>query len=110
MPVSVEPVSAVLCTADPALETVLERSAALFYRDAVFAGLATRFALTARQVQILRLLCEGAEVKVIAHLLSLSPKTVEAHVLRLGRQMGVMGRTQLVLRAVLASGIIGGGS
>jgi DNA-binding NarL/FixJ family response regulator len=52
--------------------------------------------LTARELEILRLLAEGLGAKEIARRLVVSPKTVGAHVERIYRKLGVRTRAQAV--------------
>ncbi len=56
-------------------------------------------ALTARQVDLVRLVAEGWSNDEIAVRLSLSRKTVEAYLSRLFERWGVATRTELALRA-----------
>ncbi|MFI6680342.1 LuxR C-terminal-related transcriptional regulator [Kribbella sp. NPDC050470] len=51
--------------------------------------------LTAQELQIALLVAEGARNRDIATSLFLSPKTVEAHLTRVYRKLGVTSRTQL---------------
>ena len=55
--------------------------------------------LTARELEILRRLCDGATVQRVASALHVSPKTVEAHITKLYRKLGVRTRVQAVARA-----------
>jgi len=50
--------------------------------------------LTGRQMEVLRLLCEGHANKTIAHSLDLSEKTVKAHVTAIFKILNVISRTQ----------------
>ncbi len=52
-------------------------------------------AMTAQEHQIARLVAGGTSNKGIAAQLFLSPKTVEAHLTRIYRKLGVHSRTQL---------------
>jgi len=56
-------------------------------------------ALSARQVDVLKLLCHGKSNKQIAQELSLSEKTVKSHITTLFKTLGVVNRTQAVLVA-----------
>jgi two-component system nitrate/nitrite response regulator NarL len=55
--------------------------------------------LTARERQVLGLLSEGHTMRKIATLLGISPRTVETHVAKLYRKLGVRTRVQAVSRA-----------
>lgn len=61
--------------------------------------------LTERQLGVLGLLCDGASNKQIARRLSLSEKTVKAHVTAILRELGVTNRTQAA-RAAAVAGLI----
>lgn len=54
--------------------------------------------LTAREVEILGLLCEGTQNKIIAHRLELSENTVKAHVRNIYKKLHVTNRTEAVMR------------
>jgi DNA-binding NarL/FixJ family response regulator len=54
--------------------------------------------LTQREDEIARLVAEGATNREIAHLLFLSPKTVERHVSNVFRKVGVRNRAELASR------------
>ncbi|HKT72339.1 MAG TPA: response regulator transcription factor [Steroidobacteraceae bacterium] len=56
-------------------------------------------ALTLRQLEVLSRLCQGKTNKQIALELSLSEKTVKAHVTAIFKILGVVNRTQAVLAA-----------
>lgn len=55
--------------------------------------------LTARQVEVLRLLARGLPNKLIARELALSEGTVKVHLLAIFRTLGVHNRTQAVVEA-----------
>lgn len=55
--------------------------------------------LTPRELQVLELLSEGHTMRQIATRLSISPRTVETHVGKLYRKLGVHTRVQAVSRA-----------
>jgi len=57
-------------------------------------------ALTAREQEVVRFLAEGRTVKEVAHDLSLSIKTVEAHKLNLMRKLNIHDRSSLIQYAV----------
>ena len=52
--------------------------------------------LTAREQEVVRLLAEGRTVKEVAHELSLSIKTIEAHKLNLMRKLNIHNRSTLI--------------
>lgn len=56
--------------------------------------------LTAREIEILKLIAIGLANKQIAHRLSISEKTVRNHVSNLYEKLGIYDRTQAVLYAV----------
>ena len=64
-----------------------------------------RASLTERELQILELVSRGLTVKQVATRLGLSPRTVETHVAKLYRKLGVRNRVQAVSRAA-ALGIV----
>jgi DNA-binding NarL/FixJ family response regulator len=55
--------------------------------------------LTAREHQVLELLSDGHTMRQIATRLSISPRTVETHVAKVYRKLGVRTRVQAVSRA-----------
>lgn len=54
--------------------------------------------LTTREVQILNMLCEGTQNKIIADRLNLSENTVKVHIRNLYKKMQVRNRTEAVSR------------
>jgi len=58
-----------------------------------------RAVLTQRELQILELLSRGFTVKQVATRLRLSPRTVETHISKLYRKLGVRNRIQAVSKA-----------
>ena len=52
---------------------------------------------TGRQLDVLRLLCEGLPNKVISARLGISPGTVKIHVSHILRKLGVTSRLQAVI-------------
>lgn len=64
-----------------------------------------RATLTERELQILEQLSRGLTVKQVASRLGLSPRTVETHIGKLYRKLGVRNRVQAVSRAA-ALGIV----
>ena len=56
--------------------------------------------LTARELDVLRLLVQGQTDREIAAALSISPRTVETHVLRILTKLGLHSRTAAVAHAV----------
>ena len=57
-------------------------------------------ALTKREVEVLKMLAEGASVKEIASEFDLSVKTIEAHKFNLMRKLGIHNKAQLVQYAI----------
>jgi DNA-binding NarL/FixJ family response regulator len=57
-------------------------------------------AVTARELQVLDLLTEGATTRQVASRLGLSPRTVETHISKLYRKLGVASRTQAVVQGM----------
>ena len=80
------------------------REAAMEERDT--AGLAsvedeaTRVDLTPREMEVLRLLAEGASNKVIARRLDITPHTAKFHVASIIAKLGATGRTDAVIKAM----------
>jgi len=58
-----------------------------------------RATLTDRELEILELVSRGLTVKQVASRLGLSPRTVETHIAKLYRKLGVRNRVQAVSRA-----------
>jgi DNA-binding NarL/FixJ family response regulator len=56
--------------------------------------------LTARELQVLRLLAEGASNKSIARRLGITPHTAKFHVASIVAKLGAMGRTDAVAKAM----------
>lgn len=63
--------------------------------------------LSARELQIVRLVADGCSNKEIAHQLSLSALTVKNHLARIGRKFGVGDRAHIVAIACRAGAISG---
>lgn len=57
-------------------------------------------ALSEREKQVLRLAAQGKANKEVAALLSLSERTVQAHLSRIFNKLGVASRTEAVIRAL----------
>jgi DNA-binding NarL/FixJ family response regulator len=56
--------------------------------------------LTARELQVLQLLAEGASNKAIARQLGITPNTAKFHVAAIAGKLGASGRTDTVAKAV----------
>src|SRR5262249_5274968 len=56
--------------------------------------------LTAREVEVLRLLVDGATNAQIAEVLVLSPGTVHSHTIKIYQEIGVRGRAEAAAYAV----------
>ena len=59
-------------------------------------------ALTPREMEVLRLIVEGADNTAIGLALSISPHTVKQHVANIFEKLGVRGRVQAAVYAVRA--------
>jgi len=59
--------------------------------------------LTARELEVLKLLAEGRTVRSVAGVLGLSVKTVEAHKFNLMRKLGIHNKAELVMWAIQAN-------
>lgn len=55
--------------------------------------------LSAREIDVLRLMCRGNSNKLIAHELNLAEKTVKGRITAIFKSLGVVNRTQAVLKA-----------
>ncbi len=84
---------------DPALEQVAVMELGRFARTAR-EGSQVASSLTSRETEILRLVSQGLTVRQVANRLAISPRTVETHVAKLYRKLGVKTRVQAVARAV----------
>ena len=58
----------------------------------------TRGRLTAREEQVLGLLGAGHTNKVMARILNISPRTIEAHRMQVMRKFGALNTVDLVIR------------
>jgi DNA-binding NarL/FixJ family response regulator len=56
--------------------------------------------LTARELQVLQLLAEGASNKAIARRLGITPHTAKFHVAAIAGKLGASGRTDAVAKAM----------
>ncbi len=63
------------------------------------AGAELRERLTPRQIDVLKLMCEGMSNKVIAHSLGMAEGTVKIHVTAILKEMNASNRTQAVIMA-----------
>jgi DNA-binding NarL/FixJ family response regulator len=73
------------------------------FRDALESGAEDEpppIELTARELQVLRLLAEGASSKSIARRLDMPPHTAKFHVASLVAKLGATGRTDAVAKAM----------
>ena len=57
-------------------------------------------ALTTREREVLKMLAEGKTVRVVATILGLSSKTVDAHKFNLMRKLGIHNKAELVMWAI----------
>ena len=84
---------------DPELEQAAVMELGRFARQARL-GSEVASALTPREIEILGFVSQGTTMASIAKRLGISPRTVESHVAKLYRKMGVRTRVQAVARAV----------
>ncbi len=89
---------------DPALEQAAVMELGRFARRARL-GSEMASSLTPRELQILDMVSAGLTMRQIATRLGISPRTVESHVAKLYRKLGVRSRVQAVARAA-ALGLI----
>ena len=82
----------------PALEQDAVHALGRFARHAR-EGAAVAADLTTRERQVLELLSEGRTMRQMATRLGISPRTIETHVAKLYRKLGVRTRVQAVSRA-----------
>jgi DNA-binding NarL/FixJ family response regulator len=75
-------------------------------RTAGEAGAGALHDLSARELEVARLVAEGSSNREIADLLALSPKTVEHHVTNSLAKLGARNRTELA--ALVHTGSVGG--
>jgi DNA-binding NarL/FixJ family response regulator len=61
---------------------------------------ADRYGLTAREVEVLRLIAAGRSNPAIAEALCISPRTAQTHVQNIFTKLGVNSRTEAVRLAV----------
>jgi DNA-binding CsgD family transcriptional regulator len=66
--------------------------------------------LTPQELQVVRLVAEGARNRDVADRLFLSQKTVEYHLRNMFRKLGVRSRTELVTRLAAEGSLSGGGA
>jgi two-component system, NarL family, response regulator NreC len=70
------------------------------FRSRATSGVARGSALTARELEVIKMLAEGNSVRQIAAILRLSIKTVEAHKFNLMRKLNIHNKAQLVTYAI----------
>jgi DNA-binding NarL/FixJ family response regulator len=83
---------------DPALEQAAVMALGRFAKRAREASEAAA-ALTPREHEVLRMISSGLTMRQIATRLNISPRTVETHVAKVYRKLGVRTRVQAVARA-----------
>jgi DNA-binding NarL/FixJ family response regulator len=81
-------------SAKPLIESLIDDSAWLQVRR--------RLGISARQAEILRFLFDGNAEKEIADRLSISERTVHAHMTRIHLRLAVHNRAQLLTRVLVA--------
>jgi DNA-binding NarL/FixJ family response regulator len=91
-----------VCAGERLVAPALEQAAILAlgsYAKQAREGSAMQAALTPRERQILTLISEGCTMHQVGRRLSISPRTVETHVAKLYRKLGVHTRVQAVSKA-----------
>ena len=83
---------------EPGLEQAALMALGRFARQAR-EGSEVRAALTSRELEILVLVSQGSTMRQVGRRLGISPRTVETHVSKLYRKLGVRTRVQAVARA-----------
>jgi DNA-binding NarL/FixJ family response regulator len=83
---------------DPELEQAAVMALGEFARHAR-EGSQVQATLTPREHQILLMVSDGSTMQQVASRLGISPRTVETHVAKLYRKLGVRTRVQAVARA-----------
>ncbi|HEY7418995.1 MAG TPA: LuxR C-terminal-related transcriptional regulator, partial [Ktedonobacteraceae bacterium] len=87
------------------LELAIKASATgkAFYSQSVYEQMIASYSkdnlLTSSEMHTLSLLMQGAENYIIAKRLSITVKTVESHLTRIYRKLGVNSRAQAIIRA-----------
>ena len=76
------------------------RGAAALLSDTQWAYLQKRFHLTARERQVVELVCQGLTNSGIAARLRVRPETVKTHVRNVYRKTGVGGKVLLLLKFI----------
>jgi DNA-binding NarL/FixJ family response regulator len=82
----------------PAFEAAAVSALGVFARH-TREGTEVESSLTPREREILSRICEGLTMQQVGRRLSISPRTVETHVAKLYRKLGVRTRVQAVARA-----------
>ena len=63
-------------------------------------GLVTAVDLTPREMDVIQLLAEGLSNKEMAHILSVSPRTINFHLDNIYSKLGVSSRTEAAVYAL----------
>ena len=84
------------------LETGVGRSGARLFEPVTWLVLGQELRLSSRELQIVQQVFDDRREETIASLLGISPHTVNTHLQRLYRKLGVSSRTALILRVVAA--------
>ena len=90
------------CALHHNVQPVFVRSILAFWRHeqpALADTATTNTLLTAREIEVLRLIADGASNRAIAERLVISERTVKAHVTTLLGKLGVSSRTEAVAHA-----------
>ncbi|NLX06011.1 MAG: helix-turn-helix transcriptional regulator [Phycisphaerae bacterium] len=72
----------------------------MFFSEEVWGAIRGRFALSQRQGQVIRALCDGKTDKQIAAALGIKPPTVRLYLARCCEKCGAENRTELILRVL----------
>ena len=89
------------------VHSFIEYTVSQFYLPSIYSGeepVAQRFKLTVRQVDVIRMLRNGASNDEIARQMSISLATVKTHLRRIFARVAVSSRTELLSKLYLSGG------